>query len=213
MTGLSSRKRGRSGRKRRLLLALVLLLGVAWVAGLFVFAGSIPRERQVSTEMTDAIVVLTGGTLRMDEGLELLSGNLAKKLFVSGVHRGVEVKQLIDRSLRAPETLDCCIVLGYAADHTAGNARETSTWMREQGYGSLRLVTASYHMPRSLAEFRAEMPAARIIEHPVFPDHVKVDEWWRWPGTAVLIMSEYNKFLIAVAGHWFRGLFGGVASV
>ena len=209
MKGLSSRKRARSGGKRRLLAALVLLLGIAWLAGLFVFAENIPREPQASTETTDAIVVLTGGTLRMEEGLDLLSENMAKKLFVSGVHRGVEVKQLIDRSLRAPETLDCCIVLGYAADHTAGNARETATWIREQGYGSLRLVTASYHMPRSLAEFRAEMPTVRIIEHPVFPDRVKVDEWWRWPGTAYLIMSEYNKFLVAVAGHRIKRLFNG----
>jgi len=211
MKSLSARKRGRSGRKRRVLLVLVILAVAAWFAGLFAFARMIPRDMQRSTDETDAIVVLTGGSMRMEEGLKLLSRKLGKKLFVSGVHRGVEVKQLIDRSLRSPKLIDCCIVLGYAADHTAGNAEETATWMHQQGYRSLRLVTASYHMPRSLAEFREEMPSIRIVPHPVFPEHVKLDEWWRWPGTAVLIVSEYNKFLVATvvhrAKHFLKGDF------
>lgn len=184
-------------------------MGLVWLAGLYRFAEGIPREAENSSEPVDAIVVLTGGSMRMEEGLALLSRHLGKKLFVSGVHRGVEVKQLIDRSLRSPEVIDCCIVLGYAADHTAGNAHETAAWMRQQGYGSLRLVTASYHMPRSLAEFRQEMPSIRVIPHPVFPEHVKLDDWWRWPGTAVLIVSEYNKYLVAVTFHHLKALLMG----
>lgn len=212
MKGLSARKRIRTGRSRRLLGVFVVVLGIAWLAGLFIFAETIPRSPEDSDEQTDAIVVLTGGSMRMEEGLALLSRHMGKKLFVSGVHRGVEVKQLIDRSLRSPQEIDCCIVLGYAADHTAGNARETADWMREQGYRSLRLVTASYHMPRSLAEFRHEMPTIRTIAHPVFPEHVKLDDWWRWPGTAVLIFGEYNKYLVAVAGHYAMRLVNGVYS-
>lgn len=211
MKGLSARKRTRSGRKRRLLAVLLILLGVAWLAGLFGFAEMIPRTPEGSNEPTDAIVVLTGGSMRMEEGLALLSRQLGKKLFVSGVHRGVDVKQLIDRSLRSPQEIDCCIVLGYAADHTAGNAKETADWMREQGYRSLRLVTASYHMPRSLAEFRQEMPNIKLIPNPVFPEHVKLDQWWRWPGTALLIIGEYNKYLVAVAGHSVMRFFNGAA--
>ena len=183
----------------------------AWLAGLFVFADSIPRQPQQSHEKTDAIVVLTGGTLRLEQGLALLSQNMAKKLFVSGVHRGVDVQQLIDRSRRSPEMIDCCIVLGYAADHTAGNATETAEWMSKQGYKSLRLVTASYHMPRSLIEFHYAMPKIQIIPNPVFPENVKVDEWWRWPGTATLIVGEYNKYLVAAALHRLEEVvFGGI---
>jgi len=209
MRGLSARKRGRTGRKRRVLLVLFIVALALWTAGLLRFAASIPRTAQESDSETDAIVVLTGGSMRMEEGLKLLSQKRGKKLFVSGVHRGVEVKQLIDRSRQSPEEIDCCIVLGYAADHTAGNAEETAEWMHKQGYRSLRLVTASYHMPRSLAEFRAEMPGIRMIPHPVFPEHVKLDDWWRWPGTAALILGEYNKFLIASAMHRAKRLFKG----
>lgn len=205
----SVRKRPKSGLRRRLAAVLTAALVAGWVAGLVLFARSIPREPQQSREKTDAIVVLTGGSLRLEQGLELLSSHLATKLFVSGVHRGVEVKQLIDRSLRSPDIIDCCIVLGYAADHTAGNARETADWMAKEGYGSLRLVTASYHMPRSLSEFRNAMPRVRIIPHPVFPENVKVDEWWRWPGTAILIVGEYNKYLLAESSHWLTRLIHG----
>ena len=55
-------------------------------------------------------------------------------------------------------------------------------------------------MPRSLFEFSFVMPNVRIIEHPVFPDKVKRERWWVWPGTASLLISEYNKFLLA----WIR---------
>ena len=60
-----------------------------------------------------------------------------------------------------------------------------------------RLVTANYHMPRSLQEFRAVMPNLTIVPHPVFPAHIRLNDWWRWPGTAILLAGEYNKLLLA----------------
>ena len=84
--------------------------------------------------------------------------------------------------------------------NTLGNAIETAEWSRDKNFRSLRLVTSAYHMPRSLIEFKHAMPNIQIIAHPVFPAHVKVDEWWAWSGTAELIASEYTKFLLA----WLR---------
>ncbi len=188
------------------MIAVLVVILAGWLGGLFVFAAEIPRTAQASTEKTDVIVVLTGGSLRLEQGLALLEQGFAQKLFVSGVHRGVDVQQLLKLSRQSPRALDCCIVLGYSADHTAGNASETAEWMREQGYRSLRLVTASYHMPRSLAEFHRAMPVETIVPHPVFPATVKLDDWWRWPGTADLIAGEYNKYLVAMLRHWGMGL-------
>ena len=118
-------------------------------------------------------------------------------MFVSGVARGVDVAQLLRVAQRKPQEMTCCIVIGYAADNTEGNARETAEWMRSQGFRSLRLVTASYHMPRSLLEFHRVMPSLRIIAHPVFPARFKHARWWMWPGTASLLASEFTKFIIA----------------
>jgi uncharacterized SAM-binding protein YcdF (DUF218 family) len=70
--------------------------------------------------------------------------------------------------------------------------------MKGQGFHSLRLVTADYHMLRSLFEFRRAMPETEIIAHPVFPNQVRRESWWRSPGTASLLISEYDKFLVAL---------------
>jgi uncharacterized SAM-binding protein YcdF (DUF218 family) len=196
------RRRRRATWARRAALALALTLS-AWLAGLFWFAGRIPGPGPTDTAVTDAIAVPTGGSGRLQAGLDLLAAGRAEKLFVSGVYRGVEVAELLRLSARAPDRLRCCVVLGYSADNTAGNARETAEWMSREGYSSLRLVTASYHMPRSLLEFRRAMPGVTIIAHPVFPGHVKQGDWWRWPGTARLIVGEYNKYLLALVAHAF----------
>ena len=49
---------------------------------------------------------------------------------------------------------------------------ETAAWMRSEGYRSLRLVTAGYHMRRSLFEFARAMPEMRIIDQEIW-DAVK----------------------------------------
>lgn len=94
------------------------------------------------------------------------------------------------------------MILGHAADNTIGNARETAGWIAQENFRSLRLVTASYHMPRSLVEFRRTMPDIRIVPHPVFPEGFKGEAWWRWPGTFRLLVAEYNKFLLASIRPW-----------
>ena len=70
--------------------------------------------------------------------------------------------------------------------------------MAKESFTSLRLVTASYHMPRSLFEFRRAMPGIRIIVHPVFPEGFKHTDWWLWPGSTGLILSEFTKYLMAL---------------
>ena len=179
---------------------VVGVLAGAWTAGLFAFASDIPRAVTAPDEHTDAIVVLTGGSGRLGMGLKLLSERKAEKLFVSGVYRGLDVRRLLEMSQRSPTEMSCCIGIGYAVD-TIGNATETAAWMRENGFTSLRLVTSDYHMPRSLMEFREALPDIRLVPHPVFPEHVKRDRWWAWPGTAELIVGEYNKLLLAWLRH------------
>jgi uncharacterized SAM-binding protein YcdF (DUF218 family) len=180
------------------------VVSIIWFAGLFWFSTQVPSGGEAPETRTDAIVVLTGGTGRLDTGLRLLEEEFAKHLFVSGVARGVDVAALLRVAQRAPKELECCISVGYRAPDTAGNAEETAAWVRERGFKSIRLVTASYHMPRSLIEFRHAMPTIRIIPHPVYPPQFKRSRWWLWPGTASLLASEFNKYVIAMAGRGGR---------
>lgn len=206
MIGLSPRRRHRGGSSFTRRAFTVVLLGLgAWSAGFFWFIEQIPSRVEQPETMTDAIVVLTGGGGRLGAGLELLARGRARKLFVSGVYRGVEVAEILRAARRAPEELECCVDLGHDAVDTRSNANETGRWMAAEGFTSLRLVTASYHMPRSRVEFRRAMPTARMIAHPVFQGNVHIDEWWRWPGTTALLIGEYNKYLIAVAASALAG--------
>ena len=191
------------GRRRPLALAAAAatLGALTWGAGLFMFAAAIPSEVADTTTRTEAIVVLTGGSGRLAKGLELLSGEKARKMFVSGVYRGIDVAKLLELSKAMPAEFECCVSIGHSADNTAGNAKETAAWLNGQGLRSLRLVTSGYHMPRALLEFRHHLGQAELVPHPVFSDNVKQDRWWTWPGTSSLIVSEYNKYLIAWTRH------------
>jgi uncharacterized SAM-binding protein YcdF (DUF218 family) len=177
-------------------IALAVLLA-AWIGGLIWFAGRIPERNDNLDATTDAIVVLTGGSQRLQNGLTLLAKGEAKKLFVSGVYRTTDVTALLRASRQSPDPVTCCIVLGHDADNTRGNALETAAWMRAEGFHSLRLVTANYHMPRSLLEFSRAMPEIRIVPHPVFPDSMR-HAWWASPHAAGLIVGEYLKYLLAL---------------
>jgi uncharacterized SAM-binding protein YcdF (DUF218 family) len=197
------------GRKRRWVRVAALITagfvvgaGVPWGAGLVRFAHAIPEEVTDRVSRTDAIVVLTGGSERLATGLQLLAENKAERVFISGVHPTVDVVHLAKLAGRPDSDLQSRIEAGHGALDTEGNAAETAAWMRGHGYRSLRLVTGSYHMPRSLLEFRTALPEAEIVPHPVFPPHVKQRTWWLQPGTAALIIGEYNKYLLASVEHW-----------
>lgn len=184
--------------------ALILSAGL-WGAGLFRYAEAIPTTVADAGVKTDAIVVLTGGSGRLDEGLTLLEQGFAGKLFISGVYQGVDMQNLLQAYRDSPQDLNCCVAIGHAVD-TINNAIETAKWVRENKITSLRLVTGAYHMPRSVLEFEQAMPGVTIVEHPVFPAHVKQEDWWAWPGTTGLIVGEYNKFILAWLRHRLIGL-------
>lgn len=190
-------------------LALIVVAAAAWATGFGLFVRSIARTPPPHAEPTDAIVVLTGGPRRLAAAVELLLAGRAKALLVSGVNqvvREADITQLLAEAgvTLTDATMECCVSLGYGALDTSGNAEEAAEWMRSGGYRSLTLVTSNYHMPRALIEFRDAMPDTTIREHPVIQEDLHVEDWWRWPGSRSLIVSEYLKFQAA----WLRALAG-----
>jgi uncharacterized SAM-binding protein YcdF (DUF218 family) len=159
----------------------------------------VPPPPETGTAPTDAVVVLTGGSLRLQSGIELMRDGRGRMLFVTGVDRRVDLDALMHLTAEEPRRwLACCVVLGHRAENTYGNAIETSQWMRQHGYQSLRLVTAWYHMPRSLLEFKRAMPDLEIIPHPVFFRPAKPQDWRTWGGTMAMLIGEYGKYLGAL---------------
>jgi uncharacterized SAM-binding protein YcdF (DUF218 family) len=173
--------------------------GVAalWAAGLLWFVLDAPPP-DASAAPTDAIVVLTGGSLRLESGFDQLRQGRGRMLFVSGVNPHVGLADLLHVLGNIPDWAACCVVLGHAAETTSGNAIETAEWMQQHGYRSLRLVTAWYHMPRSLLEFERAMPRIAITPHPVFPEGIAPARWWRSRGATGVLIAEYDKYLAAL---------------
>lgn len=195
MTGVLRRALGRAGR-------LVLLLGAAWAGGLVWFTLGLDDGKPAPETSTDAIVVLTGGRGRIETGVDLLQAGRAKKLFISGVPPGVPVVEMLHQSAGAEHLAACCIVLGHAADNTIGNAAETVRWLAEEGYRSLRLVTADYHMRRALLEFRRVLPADDLL----VPDPVDSGGPRRglWRATSPAVITEYIKYLGALVRPYLQ---------
>src|ERR1044072_5492360 len=82
------------GIGRRLVHFLLLVL-VIWLGGFFAFAAAIPPKVHDSDRPVDAIVVLTGGDVRLAEGFALPDRGLAKNMLVSGVSNGVAMPALL----------------------------------------------------------------------------------------------------------------------
>ncbi len=189
----------------RILLSL-LLFACLWAAGFAWFVWQIPREHHTSAEHTDAIVVLTGGSQRIDYGVQLLIDGKASRLFISGVDTKLPPMAFLRQvspalAAQIPDG-HAIVMLGYDARNTIGNAAEAAQWLQHEHLQSLRLVTANYHMPRALKEFRFAMPAMLILPDPVIPKDFDIAQWWRSEEVARLLLSEYHKLLAAQLRHW-----------
>jgi uncharacterized SAM-binding protein YcdF (DUF218 family) len=188
----------------KMIVWFVLCLCV-WLGGLSWFTRQIPSQAVEYAAPADAIVVLTGGSSRLEHGLELLVEGKGNVLFISGVGKAATLGALLqnipanlrDKALRKP------ILLGYEAENTIGNAREISEWLNKEGYKTVRLVTSSYHMPRSLEEIRIATPGVTFIPAPVFPEEFVLYEWWRNGFSRSMILSEYHKFIAGKFRHLF----------
>ncbi len=174
------------------ILAIVAGLIVLYVAGFLLFVGMLPT-RPTQPLKADGIVALTGGDARLDAAVALLEGGAGKRLLISGVNKASTKDELKTLS-NGRRRFDCCADIGYAAEDTYGNAEEAASWMAEHHFRSLIVVTASYHMPRSLRLFHALMPDVKLIAYPVEPASVDMAQWWR-PGTLHLLHNEYLKYV------------------
>lgn len=169
-----------------------------FVAGFLWFAQSIDHDSSDLPEEADGIVALTGGGHRLAEAYRLLESGRGKRLLITGVNR-VATRKEIKRLMPERKTMfDCCVDLDRKALNTIGNAQETEKWVSEHKFRSIIVVTASYHMPRSLTELRRAMPDVKLIPHCVAPRNFHVRDWWRHPGTARVLVWEYVKYVAAL---------------
>ena len=183
---------------RRLCLALFAFL-IAWLIGFIIFIATLPKHPSDTQHIADAIVVLTGGKGRVEVGIALFDTGLGKRLFISGVFKGVNAKTLASKQdvPNALYTRLSDMELGYEANNTVQNAIETAKWAKENNIKSIRLVTGNYHIRRSIIEFKRMLPDVTVIGHPVPFKHIMSRKaiWLMW--------NEYLKLNYV----WAQGVF------
>ncbi|NBX04357.1 MAG: YdcF family protein [Alphaproteobacteria bacterium] len=179
-----------------------------WLCGLVWFLGKIekhiiPREPCYC----DKVVVLTGGSGRIELGLKLFSEHPIKRLFISGAGKTTTLQDIIKKApaeLRgAVEAQSQNIILGHEAENTIGNAEEVSAWLEGQSLPhNICLVTSNYHMPRASSELRYMLPKASFCLENVY-DETVLGNWWMRTDSRQLILSEYHKFIASKLRHLF----------
>ena len=184
---------------------MLIAAAIIWSMALLWFVQTMPQDATPASVKTDAIIVLTGGNGRVERGLAMLAADAAPVLLISGVGqhvtlpqmlaahatRGVQ-QQIISRDPAAH------IVLDYMAETTQSNAEMATRFITERHIHSIRLITAHYHMKRSLLEFKTAMPELDIITDPVFPDGFRRNQWWQHEPTRHLVFSEFYKYFAAL---------------
>lgn len=197
---------------------------ILWFLGFVMFIVSIsnPPELEYPYQKTDVIVVLTGGEGRIKTGFSLLKQGASKKLFISGVRKGITEQDIFSKSFKSARpikelnALSDSLDLGHTAENTRGNAREVANWLRDQTIlnrrhsqppvTSIRLVTSTYHMPRSLLELHQILPTLKIIPHPIFSETFQKKEWWRHKQALSLAFSEYTKYSLVFLRILYQNL-------
>jgi uncharacterized SAM-binding protein YcdF (DUF218 family) len=172
---------------------LALGLGFVW------FMDRVPGEEAAPDRKAEGIVVLTGGAARINDAIELLAAERGHRLLITGVNPTTHTAELARLTPQYRKLFACCIDLDRSAMNTIGNAVETRRWTRARGFRSLLVVTSAYHMPRALAELAHELPDVTLIAFPVWTERERANPWWTDAGTARLLISEYLKYVYAVA--------------
>lgn len=175
---------------------IILLIGAIYAAGFLLFVESLPSA-EAKPPHADGIVALTGGDARLDAAVSLLEHRAANRLLITGVYQ-TTTKEELGRMFHGGRRFACCADIDYSAEDTHDNAEQAAEWAEQHDYRSIIVVTASYHMPRSLAEFTAVMPRVHLVPYPVEPSGVDMSGWWKKPGMLHLLHGEYAKYLAAL---------------
>jgi len=179
--------------------AVFIMAAAGYLFYSFAFGeGGLPRPTQLNGGYVkaDAIVVLTGGRGRTDEGLALLRKGVGEVLILSGVNADSGVDAIFLKRLSASERAK--IILEKRSKSTYGNAVEVRRIMTEKGLKSIALVTSDYHMKRAYYIFTKIMPPAVNITAkypaPVYNETQARKSEFSWLDALVISGGEFFKY-------------------
>jgi uncharacterized SAM-binding protein YcdF (DUF218 family) len=169
--------------------ALLLLL---YALGFLLFAFTLGRPARADAVPTDAAIVLTGGSGRIEQGMAVLRAGKAKRLLVAGADPSVTKADIARRLGGSERLIKCCVDLGSESVDTRSNAEEAGRWLERHRFRSVRLITSDWHMHRARYEFERGL-GGRYSLH---TDAV------RSAPRFVTLFGEYNKYVLRRIAVW-----------
>ncbi len=175
-----------------------LIVFALWLGGFVRFTHMVGDLAPADdTPRGDGIVVLTGGSVRLATAVSLIERGRARRLLITGVHATTTRGALRRVTGGRADVFTCCVDIDRQARNTVDNAHIAARWAQDHGYDSLILVTANYHMPRSLVEFARVLPDIDLIPYPVAPRTIRPGRWWPDHSLRVLAV-EYTKYVVSL---------------
>lgn len=165
----------------------LILYGLGFFLFSVTLAGPAPSQAK-----TDAIVAITGGEGRIEQGVAMLAEGRGKRMLVAGADPAVTKRDLVRRLGGRRQLVECCVDLGSESVDTRSNAEEARRWIERRGYRSVRLITSDWHMRRAQYEFRRQLDGK--VE--IIPDAVRSEPRF------VTLFGEYNKYLLRRLAVW-----------
>ena len=173
-----------------------------FLIGLIEYKDKILSNITYISKKSSNIVILTGGTNRIKDGLKIVnkfekSSTFNSKILVSGTGKGFTKMSLAKNIDFDFNLIECCIELDSISTNTYSNAFETLKWVKKNNISEFILITSNYHMPRAFLEFKYRMPNLKILTYPIKPKKHNINNWLGSFQTFSLVLSEYCKFLVA----------------
>lgn len=136
-----------------------------------------PIDSWIRDQRADCAVVLTGGSGRVKEGMDLLARHAVRKLIVSGVNPQADWREIFPNWPYYQDVSESDIVLERKSRTTFGNAQQTLAVAEALGCRDLLVVTSRYHLHRALRTFRAEFEDRMPVEGRAVPgtDHQSIE--------------------------------------
>lgn len=123
-----------------------------------------PLDAWTRDQRADCAVVLTGGSGRVKEGMDLLARRAIRKLIVSGVNPQADWREIFPNWPYYQDVEEADIVLERKSRTTFGNAQQTLAVAEALHCRDLLIITSRFHLHRALRTFRAEFEDRMPVE-------------------------------------------------
>jgi uncharacterized SAM-binding protein YcdF (DUF218 family) len=168
------------------------LVALVYLLGFVLFALTLGKPADANAAATDAAVVLTGGSGRLEHAVEVLEDGKAKRLLVAGADPSVTKRDIARRLGKSRNLVKCCVDLGSESVDTRSNAEEAARWLARYRFKSVRLITSDWHMRRARYEFLKVLGG----RYTLVTDAVRTEP------SFLILFGEYNKYVLRRLAVW-----------